>query len=408
MVAITPARPDITVPEFCPNPRCTNHYPAAESDSPIWYTRHGCHHTKAHGMVQRFRCTGCGKTCSTQTFSIHYWTHRVIDIENIEMLLKSCAGQRQIGRAICASGRLVKNRCQRLARNYLAIYAEAASDHLIQEFCAFDGFESFIRSQYFPVHMNILVGNDSLAVYGVTGSIMRRKGRMTEAQKEFRAKIDTHWKPKPRALVASCARVFQSIVNRIDLNRPDHPWTLWTDEHKAYSRALQQVPTLSRALQHGRIQHCTVSSQVERDGRNFLFPVNYIDREIRKDMSDHVRETVRFPREMNMAMQRLIIELGSHTFGKPIRISGRCWTESEITHADAAGLTASFQTRKLLKRRYLYRHVHSHAVQQGCAEWISDIWLERYHNPPVVDPVSGKQLTLRVPGSDWRAAHFRA
>ena len=407
MVAITPARPDITVPEFCRNPSCPHHHPTTESDSPVWYVRHGYHSTKAHGAVQRFRCTACGTTCSTQTFSIHYWTHRVVDIEHIEKMIGNCAGQRQIGRAIQASGRLVKNRCQRLARNYLAIYAEAACDHLIHESCAFDGFESFVRSQYFPVNMNILIGSETLAVYGVTGSVMRRKGRMTAAQKEFRAKIDAHWKPKRGALLSSCVRLFCALTDRVDLGPRKHPWTLWTDEHQAYPRALNQVPILREALDCGRMRHCTVSSRAARTGRNLLFPVNYIDREIRKDLADHVRETVRFPREMNMAMQRLIIELGSHTFGKPIRISGRCWTETELTHADAAGLTNSIRVRNLMERRYLYRHVHSHAVKRGCAGWISDIWLERYQNPPVVDPVTGEQLRRRVPGSDWRAVHLR-
>ena len=56
---------------------------------------------------------------------------------------------------------------------------------------------------------------------------------------------------------------------------------------------------------------------------------NYIDRELRKDMAEHTRETVRQGREGNAAMQRLLVELGT------------------------------------VKR------------------WMSDIWFERYENPPL-------------------------
>ena len=63
----------ISEPEFCPNPSCRFHSRenAAEYQ---WYIRFGRFQTETRGAIQRFRCRGCGKTCSTQTFSVHYWT----------------------------------------------------------------------------------------------------------------------------------------------------------------------------------------------------------------------------------------------------------------------------------------------------------------------------------------------
>ncbi|AFG37906.1 hypothetical protein [Spirochaeta africana] len=394
-------------PEFCTNPACTFHHPGEQHNN-RWYIKFGTHYAQAHGTVQRFRCKACGKTFSTQSFSMQYWVHRVIKYDRIESMLIASSGQRQIGRAIMASGRLVKNRCQRLARSYLALYAEASRDHLLGENCAFDGFESFVRSQYFPLHLNILVGCESLSVYGFTGSVLRRKGRMTAAQRVFRHMIDIHWKPARGSLVASCAQVFDALYNRIPISNPASPWKLWTDQHTAYPRALQKVPWIREAMHAGGFTHCTVSSRAVRSRQNPLFPVNYIDREIRKDMADHVRETVRFAREVNMAMQRVTIELGAHTFAKPERITGRCRTEGDATHAQAAVFGQSQVAQRMLKLRHTRRFLHSHAVHRGCPDWISAIWQQQYENPPVVDSVTGQVLTKRMPGNDRRAAHLLA
>ena len=403
MVPISQNDIPIHTPEFCPNPSCQHHF---SPQQPNWYYRHGRHNSKVRGSIQRFRCRSCGKTCSTQTFSLHYWTHQHWNFTALENMLTSSAGQRQIGRSTVASGRVIKNRCSRLARNYLAIYYAALQDHQISENCAFDGFESFVRSQYFPANWNILVGSDSLAVYGITGALLRRKGCMTKQQRDFRDMIDPHWKRPRNAVAKSCVQLFRDIEPRINTGVEDKPWVISTDEHRSYPAALRKVPAIKTALQEGKIRHVTVSSRKKRDTRNALFPVNYIDREIRKDLGDHARETVKFAREVNMSAQRLIIELGSHTFGKPMRIPNSVQLQHIPTHGDAAGLTSTEKVRNLLKRRYTHRFVHSRASGKGNIAWIDAIWLQRYENPPVVHPVTGEKITERSPGSGWCAQHL--
>ena len=64
----------IIVPEYCPNPACE--YFSREAAAAVrWWRRAGSFDTLCRGAIQRFRCPSCGKTCSTQTCSIHYWTH---------------------------------------------------------------------------------------------------------------------------------------------------------------------------------------------------------------------------------------------------------------------------------------------------------------------------------------------
>jgi|GEM_PF-4274898 len=58
-----------------------------------------------------------------------------------------------------------------------------------------------------------------------------------------------------------------------------------------------------------RATHRRYSSRLPRTVGNPLFPVNYIDRECRKDMAEYVRETIRFARS-------------AHNFFKPWSLNG--------------------------------------------------------------------------------------
>ncbi|MHB8936354.1 MAG: hypothetical protein ACYC3M_10160, partial [Rectinema subterraneum] len=65
---------------FCPNPNCSYHYEAPASP---WAYATGWYTTKAFGKVRRFRCTRCGKSFSTQTFSTHYYLKRIVSYRDV-------------------------------------------------------------------------------------------------------------------------------------------------------------------------------------------------------------------------------------------------------------------------------------------------------------------------------------
>ncbi len=86
------------------------------------------------------------------------------------------------------------------------------------------------------------------------------------------------------------------------------------------------LATISRcdaadARHDGRLIHRRVDSRAPRTTSNPLFPVNYMDREFRKDLAEHVRETVRFARNVNHSMERLWVYLLSHNLFKRFRIN---------------------------------------------------------------------------------------
>ncbi len=67
--------------------------------------------------------------------------------------------------------------------------------------------------------------------------------------------------------------------------------------HLPYRRCLAGVEWISQRM---------VPATAPRTLNNDLFAVNYFDREIRKDQSNHTRETVQFSRDVNNAMDRLL------------------------------------------------------------------------------------------------------
>jgi len=388
-------------PEFCPNPDCPYHDRHTALNN-HWYIKYGTFQTKARGLITRFLCNTCGKTCSAQTFSIDYWTHRHVDYRTLDDRFNACSGYRQIGRALCVSYSVLRNRVLRLARNYLNLFDAALTEFPLTEDVAFDGFESFVGSQYTPNNFNIAIGTKSLVPYLCSVTLFRRKGRMTDAQKKRRDRLDQLWRPQSNALVNQCKESFRDLIS-LYLNREKLTLiTLRTDEKKEYARALSRLPETRHLTEIGALSHRTISSRAARTKSNPLFPVNYLDREIRKNSAAHVRETIRFDREINMSVSRMAIILGHHAFRKPFRIDNRTHTDELPTHADKAGLMKSVEARNNFARLYSHRHLWDQ--QNLKAKWIEAIWLMKVENPPLLT-ARGRYARCQ-PGNGWVARHL--
>lgn len=384
--------PCITHPEFCPRPGC-RFYSREQAASSDWYIGFGTYFTRARGFIQRFRCKSCGKTCSTQTFSLHYWTHTTEDYQALLKGICSCSGLRQHARFTDVSFRVVQNRIRHLARNCLAVIDGAADGLALGEDLAMDGFESFTRSQYFPNNISILVGCHSEYLYGAVHTLLRRKGRMTAGQREHRCRIDAHWRAPAAALRSDCALLLADHAPLIDSASRLRPLTLWSDRHPQYPLALQMVPALTAALAQGRLLHRRVSSRASRTTVNPLFPVNYVDRQIRNNMGEHVRQTVKQGREVNCQMERMAIFLVAHNFLTPHRIRDGVILYRHPTHAQHAGIQPT-EAKHCLTRLYTHRHIWGHSRNRHA--WQRRIWQHEYENPPAVNFNTGNLSATRV------------
>jgi len=367
----------ITKPEFCPRKTCYHHQrERAKSDD--WYIRYGIHHSKCRGDIQRFRCKACGKTFSTQTFSIHYWTHSTIDYMDLAQRIYSCSSLLQIGRYKHFTYRVVQNRIRRLARNFLAIMNDFYPEQKLEENLVMDGFESYTISQYFPNNITIIVGKDSQFIYAGVHTLLRRKGRMTKQQKINRSIIDDYWQPV-RKIKDDVKVILRDCLLMMQKKMKDSILEFYTDNHTAYPSALKEIEEIKEAMNQGKFVHYTYSSKLARTVDNPLFPVNYVDRQIRKNIGEHVRETVKHGREINCQMERMAVFIGMHNFFTPHRIRHVAHPENEPTHRDM-GQVSSSKFEWLKERLFSHRHVFSHL--NNPAQWIKRIWQFEYENPP--------------------------
>jgi transposase-like protein len=266
-------------PPHCPRTTCDFH-----RSSRGWrFKRDGTHLRLFDGRkVQRYRCSHCGRSFSSQTFSTTYWLKRPDLPGPILHALLSCSGYRQIARALGIAPSTVELQAARLGRHMLLFAESRRPRGTPGEPLAVDGFETFELSQYWITHLHSVVGTRSHFIHATTVAELRRKGRMTARQKRRRAELEHRYgRPDPRAIEKSVAAALALVVP------PGSSAVLRSDAHAAYPRALAR-------LRDRYITHEVTSSRAARTPANPLFPVNLLDLLMRHSGANHKRETIAF------------------------------------------------------------------------------------------------------------------
>jgi transposase-like protein len=340
---------------FCPNASCIHH--RVPEGTYTAYSFLGYYCTKAHGKIPRFICSSCGRTFSAQTFSLSYYLKKAEVFAAIDGRLCNGEGIRAIGRELGQSCASISNRIGRMARNCTAMHEQLTKTAHCTESLAADGFESFCCSQYFPNNIHLLAGRDSQFVFCYDHVTMRRKGRMTETQKQKRADIDRKQQLPVRGIEKSFRRVLDEGIRISHCRDYRKPVELWTDEKQEYRRVLLRGEGIAaQAYLERRLIHRTISSKAARTRDNPLWAVNYLDRELRKDLKEHVRQTVCWGRNVNNQMERLSVYLWHHNYQKPFRIGER-GEEGTHSHAQQAGYDKTFiqeWCQKIWTRRVVF------------------------------------------------------
>lgn len=352
-------------PPFCPNRDCEKHHLTHIHTN--WYVDAGHYSSKLSGSVQRYKCKLCGTRFSDQTFSLDYAVKKRLPYRYILNQLKSAAGIRDIARDLRVSTNAVQNRISRLTRQAIAIHSKLKRQIRLKEDLAADGFESFTVSQYYPNNIHLLAGKDSQYLYAFDYAYLSRKGRMSEYQKRRNSEL----KKRKTSEGISITESFMGICNSIDtlMERSLKQTTvLYTDEKPQYGKVL------SCYLFSKDIEHVKINSKEPRTVRNELFPVNYLDRQIRKDNANHVRETVQFSRNVNNCMERLSVYSLYHNYMKPYRIKGN----DTRVHAEVAGVERKEIDREL-KSLFTARRFYSRIKQFTGTQM--RIWLKGFSTP---------------------------
>lgn len=276
-------------PPFCPNPACDFH-----RDPQGWrFVRWGTYVRTCPRVrtVARYRCSHCRRTFSRQTFATTYWLRRPELLVPIAKALVAASGLRQIARSLACSPSTVQTHTGRVGRHAL-LFQETHRPPLPREPLVVDGFESFAFSQNYPLHLNLAVGAESHFVYAFTESELRRKGRMTAAQRERRAREERSvGRPDPRAIEKGITALLAWVV-------PSGAEVLVrSDEHRAYPRAVAR-------LRDRRIRHEVTSSREARTAGNPLFAVNRQDAMLRHSSANHRRETLAYSKLRAAVIER--------------------------------------------------------------------------------------------------------
>ena len=187
----------------------------------------------------------------------------------------------QLARSLSVSPTTIERLSGRLGRHALLFHEQHRPGGVPGEPLVYDGFETFELSQYWPAHLNTVVGAESRFVYATTVAELRRKGRHTAPQKARRAELETRYgRPHPKAIERTTQEALSLAVP------PSHlEVTLLADEHKAYPRAL-------RGLLDRRFRLEQTSSRRPRVPGNPLQPVNHLHALMRHSGANFKRETL--------------------------------------------------------------------------------------------------------------------
>lgn len=316
----------------CPNPSCI--YFDESELIPNWYYIHGRYCSKINYGMPRFRCRECGKTFGHTTFSIDYYVKKRVDYSRLMAGLCSGSGLWDITRFTGHSVDVILNRFERLARAAIAVHSDIMADLNFGENLVMDGFESFSVSQFYPNNINIVAGSKSEFLYSLGYSGLRRKGAKTEKQKLRQIELEKTAKAHPEETKWSVQHILEHLFTCLKQKLGEKDWnrTLFTDKHRDYPRAMEEIEGFA-----GKILHVAISSKLTRNHANPLFPVNYADRQFRKDLSDHVRETVKFAHCPSAMMSRMTVYQLFHNCLVSRRLKAYRRMD-DSTHAEAAGL----------------------------------------------------------------------
>ena len=297
--------PENWLPPHCPNPNCKFHrplpdgFPCKRDGS---FTR-----TSDNRRIQRFLCKHCGRSFSTQTFSITYWLKKpTLPIEAFTKFTGAMSN-RQLATDLKLHPNTIDNLQARIARHCFLFHAKKMAGAKPPAAVVVDGFVSFELSQYYPFQHHIAVEKDTDFFCYFTDSETRRCGKMTEQQKKRRQQLEArNGRPDPQAVRKDMTELLQVTLSGLKSA------TVYSDAHKAYPKAIRAVDC--------DVTHLVTPGKEHRDRNNNLWEVNLTDLQIRHYGSNHKRETIAWSKRRQGSAERMGIFLVFKNYVKPRRV----------------------------------------------------------------------------------------
>ena len=306
--------------------------------------------------IQRYRCMSCKRTFSTQAFSITYWQKKPrLDAKILTMVVNGMCN-RQIARELVIDPVTANRKIERLGRHCLLFLRQMMKEARPADEIVFDGFETFELSQYYPFHHNVAVEKGSDFILFFNDSELRRKGRMTDAQKSRRQELERkHGRPDPKAIEKSITELLSELVSG------NGPVKVYTDDHPQYRKPIRNYGKI--------IDHSVTPGRQHRDKNNALWEINLFDRFFRHSSTNHTRETLAWSKRRQSSTDRLAIFAVWRNY-----MNGR-------RQKDRRSSTPAM-ARGMLDRKLVAEDVLSHRLFIGQVE-LPDSW-QRYYRREVL------------------------
>jgi hypothetical protein len=178
---------------------------------------------------------------------------------------------------------------------------------------------------------------------------------MTDYQRSERERREANLFRNRITIYKSFQRIADDI-GRLLCTTDTSPIFLFTDLRQEYPRALLSLPCLREKIEKQELICTRISSKLPRNGSNPLFPVNYMDRQIRKNSANHVRETVQYSRNTNNCLEHLALFQLEHNYQKTFRVKEETKQDNRL-HAEVAGIPSSTIAMELATLYSLRRFV---------------------------------------------------
>jgi transposase-like protein len=293
-------------PAFCPRRDCRQH--RLEQRRHFAYEPAGGYYRRDRRRVPRYRCLACRRTFSKQTFSVTYFLKRPELLAPICAALQAGSAHRQIARSLGCAPSTVTRLSARLGRHALLLNATALLEiGACDESLVLDHFESFVRTQDYPVGVATVVGERSWFVYALDPAPHARTGSRSPAQE-----VKRRARPPQTTrggYTGSMSRVLDVLLHFFP---ETHPLRLITDGHDAYARALARPRFCDRVLHTAfpnpkRGPKGSPRSAAARQRDAAMFPNDLWHMILRHSEAHHRRETIAFGRRTNAVVERLYL-----------------------------------------------------------------------------------------------------
>jgi transposase-like protein len=302
-VPIERSEPRSFRPTYCPWPDCAAH---REPDATrVTFSGHGQYVRRCDGRrVPRFRCRGCRRTFSLQTFAVSYYLKRPELTLPIARGLVAGSAHRQIARSAGCHHATVTRRAQRLGRHASLLHEILlrALPASVAEPVIVDDFDAFACSQYFPCTLPTAVGAHTWFVYGFAFAPERRRGRMSPIQFKRRERLERRYGRPPRGALQ---QAFSSLIVRL----PRLPQRIIADDDPAIRRAVSRLGGVLLEVHPNPRRGPKGSRRTPRARARdrALFPNDQLHRFLRHSAAAHRRETIAFGRSYNGLLERLAL-----------------------------------------------------------------------------------------------------